>query len=307
MHYKILVGHPLTRAETAEVEQLIQETFQEIHTTCNKWNPYSELSQLNQLKEQDPRPLSPLLYRLLRATDQVVRLSGGRFDPTIEPLQQLWKRYLEQGKKPAQREIARVAAAIGWQKIHFEGGVFFKEHADTALDLGGIAKGLCIDLLCERLHALGHTRLYVEWGGEIRTLGQHPDNRPWKIYVTKLGDDDPAHALKIYELEEGSIATSGDYLQQWLLQTKEGEYNKTLSYFHIFDPVTLQPLQSTRSSIASATVVADSCTFADGLATAAMLFPSLEEAKEWAQKMKEQFPFLDFYFYSRKTIDSSSQ
>ena len=294
MQYKIVIGHPLTAIQTNEISQLIHATFEEINQSGNKWNPKSELSRLNQLKAHVKQELSPLLYRLVLETDLVVRLSQGRFDPTIEPLQQLWKKNLEQEKTPTSEEIAQIAPSIGWQQIHFEGGLFYKDNDAIALDLGGIAKGLCIDLLCERLRALGYTRIYVEWGGEIRTLGQHPDNRPWRVYVTQLGNENPANALKIYELSDQAIATSGDYLQNWPLPGKE------TTYFHIFDPKTLQPLESTYNSIASATVVADSCAFADGLATAAMLFPTIEEAENWARQIQKQFPEVEFFFYSRE-------
>jgi thiamine biosynthesis lipoprotein len=48
--YRILVGAPLTPSEKREIEKKIQNVFEEVHTTYDKFNPDSELSRLNQLK-----------------------------------------------------------------------------------------------------------------------------------------------------------------------------------------------------------------------------------------------------------------
>ena len=80
-------------------------------------------------------------------------------------------------------------------------------------------------------------------------------------------------------MENQSIATSGDYLQAW---TVDGT-----TYTHIIDPITKKPLEVTPGSITSATIVAKSCTFADGLATALMLFHTAKEAAELASALPE--------------------
>jgi FAD:protein FMN transferase len=301
MNYKIMIGHELTSAQKKEASDLIQKTFDEVDQICNAWNPQSELSKLNQMKAHVKVKLSPLLHRLLEETETIVHLSQGRFDPTIEPLQQLWKKKLLNNSIPSNAEITAIAPFIGWPNIHFKNGEFYKEHDLTMLDLGGIAKGLCIDLLSERLHTLHYEQLYVEWGGEIRTMGHHPDNRPWTVYISRLGDNNPAHAIATLTLTNQGVATSGDYLQNWSIQVKEADKKKkTITYFHIFDPKKLQPLEATHHSIASVTVTAHTCSFADGLATAAMLFPSIEEAEKWAKEIKVQFPDTGFWLVTRE-------
>jgi FAD:protein FMN transferase len=313
MHYKVLIGQPLTHPQQAEVKQIIKTTFQEIDLKCNKWNPRSELSRLNQSKAGVKTALSPLLLRLFQEADQVVRLTQQRFDPTIEPVQRLWKQALEQGNVPSLELINALAPALGWQKIHFDQGYFYKEHDQTELDFGGIAKGLCIDLICERLQAAGYKHHYVEWGGEIRTLGQHPEGRPWTIYISRLGNEDPAQAAATLTLSDRAVATSGDYFQNWCVtvdaprkkgqmqcQMKSRVQSRVRIYFHVFDPATLRPLEATPTSIASATVVADSCALADGLATAALFFPSISEAQAWAAQIQQQFPATQFWFLSRE-------
>lgn len=289
--YRILIGETLSNEQKAKVQEIINRTFSKVNQVYNKWNEHSEISTLNKLKAGERFALSYELEQFLLQTQKIVEISNGRFDPTIEPLQQLWKSHLSVGKIPSDEEINAIIPAIGWDKIHFENGSFYKDHDLTRIDLGGIAKGYCVDLLVESFNAAGFSNVFVEWGGEIRTSGQHPDNRPWNIFISRLGDSNPEHAIDTLSLKDQAIATSGDYLQNWDV--------KPTTYFHIFDPKTYRPLEITQHSVASASVLAPTCMLADGLATVAMMFPNIEEAQAWAERVKEQLPETQFWLVSR--------
>jgi FAD:protein FMN transferase len=296
--YRILIGLPLTPTDKNSISKIIFETFNEVNQIYNKWNPDSELSRLNQLKAGVRVPLSGELLKLILLTDEIVRLTEKRFDPTIEPLQALWKEYLEKGQTPSPAEIESIAQVIGWSKIHYEEGLFFKDYDATSLDLGGIAKGYCVDLLVERLNKAGFANVFVEWGGEIRASGEHPDQRPWNIFISRLGDTNPENAIAILSLQNQAIATSGDYLQNWTIKD-EGDDSSTMTYFHVIDPFTLHPRKVTSLSVASASVVANSCAWADGLATAAMMFSNAQEAQAWADEIQSRWPKISFWIISR--------
>lgn len=295
--YRILIGHSLNTSDKQHVLEIIRDTFDEVNLVYNKWNPESELSRLNRLEEGIQVPISQELEKLLFLTDQIVTLTEGRFDPTIEPLQALWKKYLNQGKVPPLNEIRLIERAIGWNKIHFGQGYFYKDTSATSLDLGGIAKGYCIDLLTERLNQKGFKNVYVEWGGEIRATGEHPSKRPWTVFISHLGNPDPQKAIAILSLHDQAIATSGDYLQNWIVENEEGE---KISYYHIIDPRTFYPLKMAAQKIASASIVASTCAFADGLATAAMMFPSVSLAQDWLNQLKGRYPDIAFWIIARE-------
>jgi thiamine biosynthesis lipoprotein ApbE len=53
------------------------------------------------------------------------------------------------------------------------------------LDLCGIAKGYALDRIIEALPAVGVDSVMFELGGEIRTLGRHPDGRAWQIGIER--------------------------------------------------------------------------------------------------------------------------
>lgn len=285
--YHIIIGDALSRSQGRAVERIIQDTFAHVNAAYNKWNPDSEISHLNQLKAGEIAEISPSLEQFLQQTHKVVTLSEGRFDPTINPLQELWKKKMSTGESVSPAEIEVIKSAIGWNKIHFGLGYFYKDHDLTSIDLGGIAKGHCVDLLVDGLKKAGYENIYVEWGGEIRTAGEHPDKRPWHIFISRYGNPDPEKAIAHVELKDQALATSGDYIQKWSIGERQ--------FFHIFDPKTGLPLESKTGSISSASVLAESCFFADGLATAAMLFPSIEEAEAWTLKVQEQYPEVQFW------------
>jgi FAD:protein FMN transferase len=290
--YRILIGDSVTIDQKKEIDRIIQFTFHEIDTLYNKWNPHSELSALNRLKAEETHPLSPELYLFFQRIDTLVKATGGKFDPTIEPLQNLWKKRLEKGTIPTEEELQDLKPCIGWHRIHFENGIFYKENDGIQLDFGGAAKGFCVDLLTERLNQAGFANLFIEWGGEIRTSGEHPDKRPWTIFISKFENSDPAHALAKISLRNEAIATSGNYLQTWFLPNGK-------IYSHIFNPVTLHPIEVSPSAIASASVVAKDCMTADVFGTALLLFESIEEAREWS----DGYPEYQFFLWSRDLSD----
>lgn len=290
--YTVKIGKILSSEQSKQVSNIIQNTFEEIDTLYNKWNPNSELSFLNQSKAYERIPISKSLEAFFKTTTEYVDLTERRFDPTVESAQKIWKDAFKTRIAPSEQARKNALQAIGWSKIHIENGVFWKENDNLEIDLGGIAKGYAIDLITERLNEAGFSDVYVEWGGEIRTSGIHPENRPWRVCVSSFGSLDPACALAIIDLKDEAIASSGDYLQNWSL---EGT-----TYFHIFDPKTGLPLIATEDTVASATVVAESCMLADVLATASMQFKTCEEAESWLEGLKGKVPRLQYWLASRR-------
>lgn len=253
----------LVKTERGEsVAQIIEEVFDEIDRIYNNWNPLSEISRVNQLSAYERMEISEELACFLRHVDAIVKVTQGRFDPTVDPLQKLWKRHLARKELPSPDEIDQAQAGLGWSYVHLEGREIFKEYDQTAIDLSAVAKGYAVDLLAQRLQKAGYESVFVNWGGEIKVLGKHPDQRLWKIAI--LGGD-------IVEIEDCAIATSGSYLQNWTVGNQ--------TYTHLIDPFKKEPLRS--HSISSASVILEECATADAIATALMLFSSADEAKAW--------------------------
>ncbi len=291
--YRILVGSPVLENHRNEVEQIIAQTFAEIDETYNKWNPLSELSQLNSAKAKEKIYLSKEMNEFLQRVKTIVVMTEGRYDPTIECIQTVWRKYLPLHQEPPHEELAAILPALGWHNVHIDNGLFYKDNDATQLDLSGIAKGYAVDLLIERLSAAGYPNTFVEWGGEVRAQGLHPKDRPWNIYISRFEDADPTHAIAYISLTNQAIATSGDYNQNWRV-------GKT-RYCHIYNPKSGRPYPITDTSIASASVVAKNCFLADALATAALTFSNLTQAQVWADSVTKNHPDVAIWLMARTT------
>ncbi len=304
--YRIVLGTSLEEKAKKQVQAIIDTTFKEIDAIYNRWNPNSEVSHLNQAKAKERLPVSVELETFLERTGKIVALTEGRFDPTIEPVLVLWKQALTQGKIPEKSEIDDLAPAIGWHHIHLDHGVFWKDDDRTALDLGGVAKGFAIDLLVDNLLQAGHKSIYVDWGGDLKAAGCHPDGRQWHIAIsgpTRPGEGPAPNLIESIFLLDQAIATSGDYLQYWTVPNPNypGDPNapQKVTYSHVINPKTLDPLQVTTTSVASASVMARDCMFADGIATALMVFSSEQEASMWAENLELRLPQVQCWVFAR--------
>lgn len=296
--YHVFVGKQLSAAEHKKVEAIIQKTFSEIDLLFNHLNPDSEISRLNTAPAETLIPLSPPLQDLFSLCDRLVALSGGRFDPTVEPLERVWSESLDQNKIPAASDLQVACEALGWNHITVKNGIFRKDHPETRIDFRGISKGLCIDWIMDRLQAIGYSDLFIEWAGQMRASGQHPVIGDWVVQVNPHLTSEGRPFAPI-PLRNSAIAMSGDFAQKGrTLQADQSPDGQMHRYFHIIDPLTAQPLETTSYSIASAIVIAPTCALADALATAAMLFPGRKEAEAWAQEVVDLHPDVSFWILS---------
>jgi thiamine biosynthesis lipoprotein len=293
--YRILVGEPADEKSREVLSTIIVRTFAEVDEIYNKWNPLSEITKLNNAKAGQKIDISFALAHFLRKVEEIVVMTDGRFDPTVETYQKIWKKYLDMGKTPPEEEVAGLAKAAGWHNIHIQNSQFYKDHDATQLDVGGITKGYAVDLLVKRIKDAGYSNVFVEWGGNVHATGLHPSGRRWSIYVSKLENINPQNAIAHISLSNQSIATSGDHIQHW----KVGD----VTYSHIFDSLTLQPMPITPNSVVSASVVAPSCFLADALATTALTFATSDEAKAWADAISKEMPDVAIWLISRTTTD----
>lgn len=294
--YRVVIGQSLSSEQISQVQQIIDQGFEEVDNHYNQWNPFSEAWLLNALPSHTPHHLSNEMLSFLTLIDKLVTLTEGRFDPTIEPLRRLWRPSLEQGITPSADEIARLRPSIGWSHVHFSDGVFYKDADDVQLNFDAFAKGYAVDIITLQLKRAGYLSAFIDWGGEIRTSGKHPENRPWRVYISGLDSSDIESALAVVNLEDSALATSGDYHQHWAVVCPDGSFK---TYCHVLNPLTLWPQEVNANSIASASVMCESCAVADALATATMLFDDPFKAKEWAESIQDIYPSLNFWIVNR--------
>lgn len=247
--YHIQIGKHLSTRDKKEVMETIEGVFEEVDIHYNRWNPLSDLSRVNEGWDSTLE-----VNEILSLAINYKEITGGLFDPLLGGVIATWKESLKEGRLPT------------LDKVQGE------------IDLDGMLKGYAIDLLIDRLAKMGYHNVYIEWGGDIRTSGNHAENRPWRILVGE----------EVVELE-GAIATSGNEQQKWKVGSKE--------FTHIIDPHTLEALEVKQKM--SVTVKAPTCALADALATACMTHTSSEEALKWAEEIKRNEEGVEFWIVTK--------
>lgn len=219
----------------------------------------SELGRFNRLAAGVALPVSRETIEVFALARAVSEATGGAFDVTVAPAVDAWGfGPSRDARVPNATELDALAPRIDWRAIAVDAGAgtLAKSRDDVRADLSGIAKGYGVDLAARALEALGATDYLVEAGGEVRCRGHNADGRPWRIGIERPDATPPAAWLAV-PLDGLAMATSGDYR---IYFERDGR-----RYSHEIDPATRAPVQG---RLASVTVVAADCAWADAMATA---------------------------------------
>jgi FAD:protein FMN transferase len=236
-------------------ERLLQSCRQEISRLERIFSLYLQNSALSRLNANGALADPPVeLIGLLDTCRQVFVLSGGGFDPTIQPL---WRLYADtygdprSPRAPDASEIAARRSLIGFDAVSWDRRRVAFRRPGMAMTLNGIAQGAITDRITALLHNAGATHALVNVG-EYAAIGHHPDGRAWQV-----GIQDPRGAdatVDIMELVDQAVATSGAY---------GGRFGDS-GLNHIIDPRTGR----SPAGYLSISVRHASATLADGLSTA---------------------------------------
>ncbi len=270
--YTVKVAASLSGEQAKELGQDIQRILSRVDDLMSTYKADSELSRFNRHEKTTPFPLSEETARVFACALEVSRRSKGAFDITVGPLVNAWGFGPEEVEElPDDVQLKELRERVGFAKLHLneEENTVFKDRPDVYCDLSAVAKGFAVDEVARILDDGGISDYMVEVGGEVRTRGRNPQGDFWQIGIYKPhpGVYEPERVLP---LQNKAIATSGGYRN---FITRDG-----IRYTHILDPRTGKPITH---NLASATVVHDSCTWADAYATALMVLGS-EEGYEFA-------------------------
>lgn len=210
------------------------------------------------------------LRRVFDASQEVNRLSGGAFDPTVAPLINLWGfGYRSESGDPSAEAVDSLLLSVGIAEcsIDSEGRLERKSPA-TEFNFSAITKGYGCDMVGEALRRNGVENYLVEIGGEIASRGISPRGKKWRVSIDAPVENDTAvvhERMAVIEIGDAGVATSGNYRNY-----RESADGKV---WHTISPVTGRPALT---DLLSATVVAPTCMMADALATSCMAMNARE-------------------------------
>lgn len=249
----------LRSVDHGALEVHISAILQRVNQQMSTFQADSEISLFNRSRSTDWFSVSADTARVMGESIRVSRESEGAFDITVSPLIELWgfgtRRIVHQ--IPGLEAIEDAKGKIGYQKLAVRTNppAIRKTMAEVTCNLSAIAKGFGVDQVAEffDLNRIGH--YLIDIGGEIRVKGYNPAGHRWTIGIA--APSDRIGVQKKISLADQSIATSGDYRNYY---KKDG-----IRYSHTINPRTGKPISH---SLASVSVIHDSCMTADAFATA---------------------------------------
>lgn len=265
-------------ADTGRVEQALDQavaTLRRIERQMSLFDPDSALRRLNRAGRLDAP--DPMLVQVLQQSRRMAAASGGGFDPTMQPLWELWQHAVGEGRLPSPHAVARAARRVNWRALDVSRERILLPPG-FAVSLNGIAQGYAADTVRQQLRALGIRHAMLDTG-ETAVLGQAPGAQPWRFGIEDAHTGALA-AVPPLTLPDGfAVATSSD---------AHTRFSDDRRHHHIVNP------QSGYSPPhwSSMTVVAHSAMLADALTKVFFMLPPdrlAEAARRWQVKALAQY------------------
>lgn len=241
------------------VEKNVVKILRKFDMSLSLYKDSSILSKINRNETVKPDSFFIEVFNMSR---ELSEMTGGAFDVTVGPLVKAWGFGPDEHKNFTDAKRDSLLALVGMEKVSLTDGKIVKSDPRVSLDFNAIAQGYSVDVICRYFDHLGIKNYLIEIGGEVRVKGAKAGN-PWKIGIDKPEDYNmiPGNNLQaIISIEDKAVATSGNYRAFYM--------ENGIKYSHTIDPRTGYPA---RNQLLSATVVADNCALADGVATACMV------------------------------------
>jgi thiamine biosynthesis lipoprotein len=273
--YHVKVAELPADVSQRDLQQAVEERLHRVNQLMSTYLPESELSRFNRYAGDDWFDVSPETATVVVAAQEVAEATEGAFDVTVGPLVNLWNFGPDPNpdRFPDDQQIAQAMERVDYRRVQvrLDPPALRKAQPDVYIDLSAIAKGFAVDTVAELLHERGVHRFMVEIGGEVQTAGRKADGAPWRIGIERPVTSGRM-IQQVVELVDDALATSGDYRNYF-------DWNGR-RYSHEIDPRSGRPVDHT---LASVSVITDSCMNADALATALIVLGP-EQALQYAEQ-----------------------
>ena len=237
----------LDHPDAPRLATLAMAEIRRLEAVFSIYQPDSAISRLNRAARLDAPPFE--LLDCLSIAGAVHHASGGRFDPTVQPLWAAHAMAVERGQPLTRAERDEALSRTGWQHVTLSPEAITLRPG-AALTLNGIAQGYIADRVAALMASHGLTRALIDTGEMVAM----PEGN-WPV---RLPDREIA-------LQNRALATSSP-----LGMTFGGDGQTS----HILDPITGIPAALRWQAI---TISAPRAALADALSTAACLIDKEEQ------------------------------
>jgi len=278
--FSIIVSQLPAGLNQDEVREGVEAELADLAGRLSIQRPDSVITQFNQYSGSDWFPVSAEVVGLVAEAQHVGRMTESALDVTHGPLIDLWNLDPAGPREtvpPAPDVLAFVGARTGMNQLQYrvENPALRKLTPNLELDLSALARGQGVDRLAEFLESLRITDYLIEIGRAVRARGSSPADKPWIVGIPSPARDE-RQIEAVAALADQALAT---VVEHGVLHEFDGR-----RLGHLIDPRTGRLVDHT---LASCTVVSNSCLRADALASALMVLGperglQLAEDEGWA-------------------------
>lgn len=260
---------------------LARDEIRRLEQLWSVFAPESEISALANAAGERRLCIEDDTLEILAVAKQLYAQTEGALNVTAGPWMQLWRLAAERGCPPSAADLAEVRELVDMDGLLLGPGRSAQlARAGQSLDLGAVGKGFAADRCIDLYQQRGARHAWVDLGGNVAVLGTRPDGQPWRIGIQAPGRP-RGDCFGYIEASDCSVVTSGSYERWFDVGGRR--------YSHVIDPTTGLPVST---EVRSATVVANSSVFADGLATACLVLGTARSL-ELAEELRAEVLLLD--------------
>lgn len=249
----IIAGESAEKAE--KLLNLGIKEIERLESLLTEFRDSSVTSSINRMAGISAVQVPDEVYQLIIRCQRISNLTQGAFDISIKPLKYLYDFKGKELRLPSQRQLKSALNKTGYQNIRLlKDNRIYLTKKGMEISFASIGKGYAADEVKKLWIKKGVQNGVVNASGDLSVIGTKAENTPWKAGIA-----DPINPVKTIlniPLNQGSIATSGNYEQYFDLQGER--------YSHTLDPITGLPVRG----IKSVSVQGHSAELCDALATA---------------------------------------
>lgn len=261
-----------------KVKKEVEKILLDFNNSVSTYVKESTISLLNKSEAGIELPSDDLYFKpVFEKANALFDLTDGDLNTSVAPLVNYWgfgykgKEQITKVDSLAVDSLLAIVNQSSFDIVKKDDQAFIsKSIPEAEVDFSSLAKGYGIDVIANFFDKNEVKNYLIDIGGEARAKGKNSSGLTWSLAINKPKDDAPVNDMEIIlQLDNKSLATSGNYRIYY--------ENGGRKFAHILDP---KSGYSALSNLLSASIIADDCMTADGLATA-MMVKGLEGAKQF--------------------------
>lgn len=254
--------------EFQKYADLIEGSLKRYHELFDIYNNYDGLVNIKTINDAAgiaSVETNPEIIELLELSMKMYDETDGKVNAAMGSVLEIWHDYRTAGtedpkhaESPDMAELEKAAEHVDIHKVEVdtEKQTVYLPDEKMRLDVGAVAKGYAAQKICEELREAGATSALLSIGGNVQTIGQKGDGKPWRVGVQNPDTGSQQSYLHVVKLEDMALVTSGTYQRFYEVDG--------VRYHHIIDPDTLMP----KGLYDGVTILCPDGSAADALSTA---------------------------------------